>query len=166
MVCFFFKQKTAYEMRISDWSSDVCSSDLPDHLRSSGICARCRRPPPVMSPRHLGICPDVRFSRLRRGWAVLVASKAGLGERHGRDRTEPRAAQGSGRTAHGDGGGPDADGVDPPRAVDVQLWLHHLQGARVDGRSGDDPEPPENGSASWREQVVHEVEILWVSVTI
>src|SRR3546814_8766438 len=31
---FFFKQKTAYEMRISDWSSDVCSSDLPadDHV--------------------------------------------------------------------------------------------------------------------------------------
>src|SRR3546814_3141622 len=30
---FFFKQKTAYEMRISDWSSDMCSSDLPqpDH---------------------------------------------------------------------------------------------------------------------------------------
>src|SRR3546814_1417317 len=27
---FFFKQKTAYEMRISDWSSDVCSSDLPE----------------------------------------------------------------------------------------------------------------------------------------
>src|SRR3546814_1367916 len=32
-VCFFFfKQKTAYEMRISDWSSDVCSSDLADDL--------------------------------------------------------------------------------------------------------------------------------------
>src|SRR3546814_16493075 len=30
---FFFKQKTAYEMRISDWSSDVCSSDL---LRAPG----------------------------------------------------------------------------------------------------------------------------------
>src|SRR3546814_14662423 len=29
---FFFKQKTAYEMRISDWSSDVCSSDLVDRL--------------------------------------------------------------------------------------------------------------------------------------
>src|SRR3546814_3240067 len=29
-VFFFFKQKTAYEMRISDWSSDVCSSDLRD----------------------------------------------------------------------------------------------------------------------------------------
>src|SRR3546814_12383686 len=32
MICFFFfKQKTAYEMRISDWSSDVCSSDLLQH---------------------------------------------------------------------------------------------------------------------------------------
>src|SRR3546814_9531229 len=30
IVFFFFKQKTAYEMRISDWSSDVCSSDLAD----------------------------------------------------------------------------------------------------------------------------------------
>src|SRR3546814_7539379 len=29
-VIFFFKQKTAYEMRISDWSSDVCSSDLAE----------------------------------------------------------------------------------------------------------------------------------------
>src|SRR3546814_9426872 len=29
VVFLFFKQKTAYEMRISDWSSDVCSSDLP-----------------------------------------------------------------------------------------------------------------------------------------
>src|SRR3546814_10139853 len=28
LCCFFFKQKTAYEIRISDWSSDVCSSDL------------------------------------------------------------------------------------------------------------------------------------------
>src|SRR3546814_1895150 len=33
---FFFKQKTAYEMRISDWSSDVCSSDLPDAWRNFG----------------------------------------------------------------------------------------------------------------------------------
>src|SRR3546814_4172626 len=33
---FFFKQKTAYEVRISDWSSDVCSSDLPPAARPSG----------------------------------------------------------------------------------------------------------------------------------
>src|SRR3546814_6787869 len=32
MMFFFFKQKTAYEMRISDWSSDVCSSDLAEVL--------------------------------------------------------------------------------------------------------------------------------------
>src|SRR3546814_16946133 len=35
VVFFFFKQKTAYEMRISDWSSDVCSSDLPG--REAGV---------------------------------------------------------------------------------------------------------------------------------
>src|SRR3546814_2635506 len=29
LLCFFFRQRTAYELRISDWSSDVCSSDLP-----------------------------------------------------------------------------------------------------------------------------------------
>src|SRR3546814_4195497 len=32
LLFFFFKQKTAYEMRISDWSSDVCSSDLDQKL--------------------------------------------------------------------------------------------------------------------------------------
>src|SRR3546814_16669562 len=37
---FFFKQKTAYEMRISDWSSDVCSSDLVrlDRVLEPGLC--------------------------------------------------------------------------------------------------------------------------------
>src|SRR3546814_3019673 len=46
-VFFFFKQKTAYEMRISDWSSDVCSSDLdrafPTILRTklANSASRC-----------------------------------------------------------------------------------------------------------------------------
>src|SRR3546814_16337820 len=35
VIFFFFKQKTAYEMRISDWSSDVCSSDITKLQRSS-----------------------------------------------------------------------------------------------------------------------------------
>src|SRR3546814_6925666 len=40
MYCFFcFKQKTAYEMRISDWSSDVCSSDLGVAIGASISCA-------------------------------------------------------------------------------------------------------------------------------
>src|SRR3546814_6657629 len=46
---FVFKQKTAYEMRISDWSSDVCSSDLPmpfpglniDNLPFFAVIAAC-----------------------------------------------------------------------------------------------------------------------------
>src|SRR3546814_7393504 len=37
---FFFKQKTAYEMRISDWSSDVCSSDLTTRGRSTMTTTR------------------------------------------------------------------------------------------------------------------------------
>src|SRR3546814_4882700 len=37
VVFFFFKQKTAYEMRISDWSSDVCSSDLALHEQQHGV---------------------------------------------------------------------------------------------------------------------------------
>src|SRR3546814_12132570 len=39
---FFFKQKTAYEMRISDWSSDVCSSDLGQE-RTQGTMHLVRR---------------------------------------------------------------------------------------------------------------------------
>src|SRR3546814_7682683 len=56
MVCyvevyfFFFKQKTAYELRISDWSSDVCSSDLRQGTRAGGHRrgrARPRHPRPA-----------------------------------------------------------------------------------------------------------------------
>src|SRR3546814_6567315 len=43
-VFFFFKQKTAYEMRISDWSSDVCSSDLAPAVRVDGSGPRQRVP--------------------------------------------------------------------------------------------------------------------------
>src|SRR3546814_4956129 len=62
MYFFFFKQKTAYEMRISDWSSDVCSSDLarlsqplPQRLAHTHISARggSFSPHAKLSPRHL-----------------------------------------------------------------------------------------------------------------
>src|SRR3546814_5048967 len=42
VVFFFFKQKTVYEMRISDWSSDVCSSDLL--RRKQDFSRHCRDP--------------------------------------------------------------------------------------------------------------------------
>src|SRR3546814_10855473 len=51
---FFFKQKTAYEMRISDWSSDVCSSDL---LETARLLAR-RLPGRLRPPR-----PPLRLDR-------------------------------------------------------------------------------------------------------
>src|SRR3546814_8662711 len=46
---FFFKQKTAYELRISDWSSDVCSSDLTLRLPPAIVPSLLAR-----APRSLG----------------------------------------------------------------------------------------------------------------
>src|SRR3546814_4213815 len=49
-IFFFFKQKTAYEMRISDWSSDVCSSDLDEEDCAGGLARdllRLRRDEPA-----------------------------------------------------------------------------------------------------------------------
>src|SRR3546814_5008260 len=72
---FFFKQKTAYEMRISDWSSDVCSSDLD--------------PGPVEDSRALA---ERDQRRLAREWqfAFLVAVViVGHHDRMG-DAAEPR----------------------------------------------------------------------------
>src|SRR3546814_1521795 len=54
---FFFKQKTAYEMRISDWSSDVCSSDLVHRRGDAGDRTRARQQPArhrtLQRPDHL-----------------------------------------------------------------------------------------------------------------
>src|SRR3546814_9630927 len=51
MLCVFcFKQKTAYEMRISDWSSDVCSSDLVD--RRDILGAALGKAPPIFARAH------------------------------------------------------------------------------------------------------------------
>src|SRR3546814_18726256 len=55
-VIFFFKQKTAYEMRISDWSSDVCSSDLWPW--SPGRRFRAGHRKGLYNPRWLGPFPD------------------------------------------------------------------------------------------------------------
>src|SRR3546814_20776141 len=50
MFFFFFKQKTAYEMRISDWSSDVCSSDL-EQLAALAPSSALRAPSPASGRR-------------------------------------------------------------------------------------------------------------------
>src|SRR3546814_6726328 len=56
-VFFFFKQKTAYEMRISDWSSDVCSSDLSLRL------AAPQREPRVRQQVVVAVAATVRALR-------------------------------------------------------------------------------------------------------
>src|SRR3546814_10478034 len=85
MCVFFFKQKTAYEMRISDWSSDVCSSDLP--LYHVDALAAGYHPGP-----HRGIARDLT---LRRRPADLprparhLLGPAGNGQLGGRDDWRP-----------------------------------------------------------------------------
>src|SRR3546814_9635390 len=103
---FFFKQKTAYEMRISDWSSDVCSSDLRParwadaghhRLRASvrrgnGSGGRCRgadAAPDVPSApchcrdarRRAGACPLPVRTRRKRGCGP-APSAGGRSEEH------------------------------------------------------------------------------------
>src|SRR3546814_7295127 len=67
VVVFFFKQKTAYEMRISDWSSDVCSSDLAGDDRRARAAARALAAAPAA--RRAGRGADGRL-RLRRAVAA------------------------------------------------------------------------------------------------
>src|SRR3546814_4804634 len=71
MCFFFFKQKTAYEMRISDWSSDVCSSDLiGPRTEQRGLSARTHRSGPAAyrpSRRHA--------ARMARGWRRSYAER-------------------------------------------------------------------------------------------
>src|SRR3546814_4265770 len=65
---FCFKQKTAYEMRISDWSSDVCSSDLLDHRDIRNDQHGCR----LWSRADAGGLPEYRSVR-RQGTSGPVA---------------------------------------------------------------------------------------------
>src|SRR3546814_14026414 len=66
MYFFFFKQKTAYEMRISDWSSDVCSSDLHDAPSSqSDIVAILR-----------SVAATLELAAARRGMRIEVVAEA------------------------------------------------------------------------------------------
>src|SRR3546814_15449682 len=74
-VCFFFfKQKTAYEMRISDWSSDVCSSDL-ERLAQFRIHTRRELLQGLVEPRRETLCG--RRRQRTRPVADLVGKYAG-----------------------------------------------------------------------------------------
>src|SRR3546814_3880774 len=58
---FFFKQNTAYEMRISDWSSDVCASDLAFGVKAQVVAAT---PGPVITRFEIQPAPGVKGSQI------------------------------------------------------------------------------------------------------
>src|SRR3546814_1108753 len=92
MCLFVFKQKTAYEMRISDWSSDVCSSDLPRNIvcmarnyMESGALAEPdpinafhKAPNAVIGPDETMVLPDVAASNFEceAEIAVVIGKRA------------------------------------------------------------------------------------------
>src|SRR3546814_8772997 len=113
-VFFFCKQKTAYELRISDWSSDVCSSDLVDRAR-----LRSRRAPPGQVPRD----------------AVIADRPAPHRDDHDRERGrdgQRRAVQllharhGVAAPPRGDDGRPPRERADPQRSEEHTSELQSL----------------------------------------
>src|SRR3546814_19388140 len=92
---FFFKQKTAYEMRISDWSSDVCSSDLHgvapvvEQWQRAGVLHQ--RPQPVEPVSGI---PGQK--RQRAGVGLVWLHAATIEQPHVRQRTEQRSPVGAG----------------------------------------------------------------------
>src|SRR3546814_2238437 len=89
-VFFFFKQKTAYEMRISDWSSDVCFSDLRHGRRRPGLRQR------VLQVRHALVRVAVEHVADRDGRheAVVIAAAERLVEEEiGRASCRERVCQ-------------------------------------------------------------------------
>src|SRR3546814_4685379 len=79
---FFFKQKTAYEMRISDWSSDVCSSDLAGLVH----CVEKRIVSPVgsavMGQSHKGVGPGITDAVAERHHALPQPTNSRGGKLH------------------------------------------------------------------------------------
>src|SRR3546814_10025668 len=119
---FFFKQKTAYEMRISDWSSDVCSSDL---IRGADVAISGRA--------------ATGFALLVHEFATNAAKYGALSTEEGRIAIDCSEEDGvfvllwqerGGPPANPDGGGPNSDG--PNR--DVRGFGDVLTRATVQGQ--------------------------------
>src|SRR3546814_6846211 len=95
MLFFFVKQKTAYELRISDWSSDVCSSDLLARQRDPGIAVGADRISLYVGeadPRHFGA--PIRRPRFREeGLGAMLGIPVEQYRMEGVDRTERRRSE-------------------------------------------------------------------------
>src|SRR3546814_20087561 len=93
---FFFlvKQKAAYEMRISDWRSDVCSSDLPFAVREHG---------PALHYEGTGRRQRRRDRRLVHRRGCELAAQGTPGQPAGRELRNPAGARMAGRSGEGSG---------------------------------------------------------------
>src|SRR3546814_9935472 len=89
LVFFFFKQKTAYEMRISDWSSDVCSSDLVtshfSFLRGASAPEELFASAALLGHSALGLCDRGSVAGMVRGLSGQEATGE-IGRASCRDR--------------------------------------------------------------------------------
>src|SRR3546814_19530833 len=94
LVFFFYNPKTAYEMRISDWSSDVCSSDLRGSCRGSRDRSGCRHRSAAASGSGLESRGCKRKERAHRSEASAARAGWAAGAAFGRTvsacRTEER----------------------------------------------------------------------------
>src|SRR3546814_3656960 len=100
IVFFFFKQKTAYEMRISDWSSDVCSSDMRQHHRVAQRRQEHRgaQLDPLRASRHAGeqrdrLVPRAGEERVPHTDRVVAERLGPLGQRNQRFRSEEHTSE-------------------------------------------------------------------------
>src|SRR3546814_1060095 len=89
----FFKQKTAYEMRISDWSSDVCSSDLLGHDVRDAVQRMIGMIDGILNSARLD-AGEIRFAPRPMDLASLIGEvcrrQGGLSPRHTIHRSEER----------------------------------------------------------------------------
>src|SRR3546814_4970282 len=139
LIFFFFKQKTAYELRISDWSSDVCSSDLAP--RAAPCCIG-------RGARHVVAERSGRFaSNARRASLCRPGDRSGAALRHSRDldlardaRRKPRqparrvARRGDGSHADHAGNLEHADVTASPRERPVRRPRQHPRGRSLSAR--------------------------------
>src|SRR3546814_7940871 len=110
-IFFFFKQKTAYEMRISDWSSDVCSSDLQDRGQETDIAAE--------QPETAVDIGDERLHELVDDIQILHARDSLKAMDWGRGNRWPREG-GAMRSARRDGARRGTRGAAPPKLRSVE----------------------------------------------
>src|SRR3546814_2572806 len=137
LLVFFFKQKTAYELRISDWSSDVCSSDLsseqgtaqflrnPDALLVRGTYIRC-----VLAMRIVTDIPGYTSCVVAEpvysfnGRRMLVPKGARILGRYDSDATGPRVAV-------------VWDRITTPTGIDINMASPGVDGLGGAGHPGD-----------------------------